>query len=1155
MALNFAGVGYAFGGKDAGLLALQAKVVRGFKKIEESRTAADPSGFFDALQRTLDNVAPGGLGDVAQAQEQVSETTEKSMTTMGRFMDAARKVFTNARKNVKGAETGVSSLGDVMERLDQLVKQSRFQTFIESISLSKLNEIGRGIEEIGTQGLNLTAGLESEYTQMAKASRGLSVSLAGNLKDARKLERRWSNLAIALNTGVEGIAQADTAFQRAGVNIRDLGLSLKDYIKTAEAAGADPGDLARSISKMAGTWGMTGDQIQSVLDTVAAGGQYFGNTAGAIRSFSGILDSVNEEFLKLASASKGGVAGALKSVSSLSGVFLKLGNSEDEATQKSVQIFQQLMQARQGFQEMFTGLQSEAPKLFEELGIGFGDAGQALDMLQKSPVEFTKNMIEMVERMKSLGMEGTPQFARLQQVIAQDVPALRELIQAGGDVSKSLEGIGEATKDSQGAFKKFGKEAFTTGRTLDEQYDLIQKHFITRIRRQSKAGRRFVRDSRKAFASFGDSIEALAAGGGPMAAVIEKMVAMHKIGAKALLPEALQPMAAVLGSTIQEVTPLIGALGALGFRLTTLLNPIALVGAAVAGLAAVFAGSLTKKEKGKTVRVSIEEALDTTATKVGKWADKMSDRISAFADKLPGYIDNVISFLGKLYDKMPWGKIGKALEKIYNVVVDKAVELFSGFWGKVFGKSLGKGASPFEKLGAKIAAGIPKMVSKLGDLIVDHLATTWYNITKLWDRKGTSFLDKILGTFKALGPTAIGALLFEFKVFPIGRVLGAILGPAFKFAFSSAMSVGTKVFSEGLEFIQDASWTMGKRIYGMFRTMPGPGNILGNALGKLSGSLRAFAGRVTGFGQSVYSAIAQTTVAQRAAQLATSGWQSLTGVLSGVGAKIAGFAQTLGASFSGLVGRISQATPAFAKLTGSLVGKAGLVAAAGLAGWQIGRFIGSLKIGTKTIDEHVQDAFAWIADNNLIALMRKRDPEELLKKTGLAAMTKERKTMLLSQVIQSLDKLRKGETLTAKELGTLSSFKGETGAAMAELVARTKPGKFKVQEIGKLFGQAAKMEKERIARQFAAPKPVQEIAPKVGTVPEPAIMPVTADAVPAMKEIKEATNTPEWYDRRFEPLVKEMVKYLRLIASPPGKARPNIGLTHRTAMASTGAPL
>ena len=52
-----------------------------------------------------------------------------------------------------------------------------------------------------------------------------------------------------------------------------------------------------------------------------------------------------------------------------------------------------------------------------------------------------------------------------------------------------------------------------------------------------------------------------------------------------------------------------------------------------------------------------------------------------------------------------------------------------------------------------------------------------------------------------------------------------------------------------------------------------------------------------------------------------------------------------------VMGGLSEATRAIA-------GKAGLVAMAGLAGWELGRFVGSLQVGGKTIDEHVQDGMS-----------------------------------------------------------------------------------------------------------------------------------------------------------------------------------------------------
>ena len=142
MALNFLGLGFSFGSKDAGLGKSIKKFTGGLNKFKE----------------TFDRMASG------------------------------------AEDRTPRISKGFGLIEKALSKLDSILTQNRLQTWIASISLAKLNGIADGIKNISSN-INLTTALEGTMTANAKAARAMGANFGFAGKEAKKFASRTAGLA------------------------------------------------------------------------------------------------------------------------------------------------------------------------------------------------------------------------------------------------------------------------------------------------------------------------------------------------------------------------------------------------------------------------------------------------------------------------------------------------------------------------------------------------------------------------------------------------------------------------------------------------------------------------------------------------------------------------------------------------------------------------------------------------------------------------------------------------------------------------------------------------------------------------------------------------------------------------------------------------
>ena len=157
----------------------------------------------------------------------------------------------------------------------------------------------------------------------------------------------------------------------------------------------------------------------------------------------------------------------------------------------------------------------------------------------------------------------------------------------------------------------------------------------------------FVKQTGVAFDHFNAKAKALVKEGGPLGMMVEKMSLISSIGAKALLPEALRPMAQIFGHLSPMVFQAVSAFGALGPMLMGLVNPFTLLAGAV-GL--IYLGF---KQAEKSMKGGKKAFADLLGNKVKGYIAKAH----ALADAVPGIVKEIAADFQLLKTAIPWKDI------------------------------------------------------------------------------------------------------------------------------------------------------------------------------------------------------------------------------------------------------------------------------------------------------------------------------------------------------------------------------------------------------------------------------------------------------------------------------------------------------------------
>jgi len=798
VALNFLGLGFSFGAKDAGLKTKQRQVASGFSDIsgEVEKMGRKAEGGTKPLAHMTDQLSGSSMDKLTASIDNLALSLGKDLPKAShKGADSMHRAAENLESDERKVGGGFHFIRDAVDKLNSILRINKLQAFIQAISLAKLSEIGNHVDSIANSGMNLTTSLEATIVAANKTSRSMGANFGYAGKSLGKFTGEATSMGIALNIGTEKAAEAVYAVSQASKELSAVGLkSAADLAKFSEVSGVGAQELTQIFRQAGKQFNLTDDQLRQLAGSALAAGKDIGDVGGQFKQMPHIMELISRRAAvlgrKLNSQQMADFASQTMAVSQ---AFYHMGVSGDEAREMATSLATQMVESGESFADMFAGTKDDLHDFAMSIGIGTGDINVAFKSMSQGPAEFMSGMAEMVLKAKKSGKFTAESMNLLRGQLSKTFGPKQAatMIQFFDKADEKQLEMMKTTSKAKGDLGKFAKEGFSTGRTLDESFTLMKDTFVMNFRNIGRsASVDFVNQTGKEFNRFNKQLQAVVKKGGPMANLIVKFSEMHQIGALALIPKTLRPMAGLFGTIVKEATPMIGVLGSLGFRLNMLASPMTLIVSAAAVLGMWFADL---RMQGKTTG----QAIGIMATKIGQGAKKLWVTVKKWVGALFNYLASVdwgavftrvfdalvtvMQAAGDLLRQIPWGQIFegfmKIIGKLFEFVASKKfadalVNIFE-FLGTTIVKLQGMLIHAFERAFealanvdiGKVAKGIIDTLYRIFMVVGRAVGAAFQKILDLFEYTASAgFRDKLM---KIAGGIAEGVKHLINKLFDL----------------------------------------------------------------------------------------------------------------------------------------------------------------------------------------------------------------------------------------------------------------------------------------------------------------------------------------------------------------------------------------------------
>ncbi len=650
----------------------------------------------------------------------------------------------------KGAQKQVEGLADGMERLDDGVKSvntsarmNKLSAFIASVSLAKLGSIADKLDDIGSSAgsAQMTTGLEQTMIGFDKVSSvaGASMGMAG--KALGKFKKDAHSMAYSLNTDIGGVVKAFQAVHASRLNIKELGLEMKDLVKIQEVTGVDAEKLVDVYKSLQSSYGLTAKQSKNLLDQIVAQGQAMGFGVEMFQQVPDILSKMDEAFAAtLKEEGPEAIYKTMKAISMLGSVAQKtMGGTIPENTAMAMQVFEKLSGAEDKFRKMTSGLAQYLPEFYEQMSLAGVDVTSIFKLMKDDPLEFTINMRKMIKAVRETGDVGA--LDRLKKTVRDLGPQFTVLVEqtgsVGAEIDKMLASSKSPVRNAENALRDLARSSYKTGLSIDDHLSRIRESFSTKFNLIArKDAWLFVKRQRRTFGALAKTMQDLGKDKGPMGTLIRRFSLMRQVGIGAIFPltktgQALGGFADIAIDAAGDAVPAITALGSMGLKFGDVKKAIGKLGKPFG----IF-GKMLRGLPGpiKTV-MKMVGPLGLLAGLVGIFGKDLESLFSKLASDIPRFIlKYIFKMPAKDLKKMEtpkelWlalgGKIWSAM-KAASVWVYEKVTTGIGLFGDLL-KSAGDWLQKqdWKKIFGNAFTWIGNAFLNLGDFIIDTVTGLW----------------------------------------------------------------------------------------------------------------------------------------------------------------------------------------------------------------------------------------------------------------------------------------------------------------------------------------------------------------------------------------------------------------------------------------------
>jgi len=397
-------------------------------------------------------------------------------------------------------DTTVKRMGEVNDMVDDQQKKAKdvekkgiWAKMKEGAKSFNIASIAGNVRKLTGETGNLTSRLEGMGVANAQAAKPILATLDLTEKEHKAMVSRVSSLAIGLQVGAGEIATVFKTIRQAGEPAKkvldELNMSEKDWVKFTSTSGIAMQDMTGVMGDLSGEWGVAPKRVAGLLNSLVEIGKKTGTGIEALKTATQVVDEFGQVQMGLAQhlrLSGDEIATATEQAYKLSGAYVQLGATEAQAValgKDTAKMFMEQAAAYKKARSMGESLPDDNLLIqLQQMGV---TESKAMEILATGEKDAVAGMMLLNEEVKKAA-GGTDMhkvmLGKLAQTLGQTGQSLVWLAESSDVGAGALEKVSKMALDGKSNLKSFGDQAFTSGRTLAENFELAKDMFKQQVR-------------------------------------------------------------------------------------------------------------------------------------------------------------------------------------------------------------------------------------------------------------------------------------------------------------------------------------------------------------------------------------------------------------------------------------------------------------------------------------------------------------------------------------------------------------------------------------------------------------------------------------------------------------------------------------------------
>ena len=726
------------------------------------------------------------MGAADAGMKKASASATKNLDKINKLLDDQVDVIKDLKKAFGDASDEMEDFGNESEKstkkagkrfskLSGGVKKA-MKSIQNRVMQFNVANIAQNMKTLTGESGNLTNSLEATMTSMMQTTKPIAAELNLSSNEMKKFAGRAAGMAYGMNTSADAVARTMKSIHLANKGAKaaldEMGMSTKDWVKVVQTTNVPMQDYTAILGDMTTSWGASPKEAAKMLDNLMAIGKVAGTGTGAIKNAKVQLDELGEVFKDLppsmARSSKE-IMSLMESSARMSGVFRQMGDTQEEAISKANTVAKMFAEQAVHVEKALAIGDERALadnpliKFLTQLGIGFDEAR---DIVLTGSKDTVKGMQKINELYARFGDNASPQVQRalsgLSGALGEGAAGLSYLAQNTTKGTAALSEMARVSVNGSGALKQFGKDAYSSGLTLQDTYDRATLAFDTTIRSIARTQvKGLVKKQISGMREAGNELRSLGSDKtwGPWINMLSQFKQMGMSGLFSSLAQSTgvgAKGASKFGAKFGLITGTMKQLGEeLGpvMRLVGMFGPLGVLGAGAVGISSLFAMDSGDRKKMLSSFVELFGKLKVGFSKVLGYL-KIGFKTLVDSGVVSDIVEGLSKAFGYVIDIFPWQKF---LEGVTFVVSKLATALSKLDWAPIIKGIVGS----IKDVVGSILDGIGEAFGTGG-----QIAAGFIGVASLG---GSSFISPIA---QAMGPGGIimgaaigiaGAMIFKLK--------------------------------------------------------------------------------------------------------------------------------------------------------------------------------------------------------------------------------------------------------------------------------------------------------------------------------------------------------------------------------------------------------